>query len=297
MSTFGTPRPPIMPTITAPSVTLPNVTVPWIRAQKGHQKLTMLTAYDYPTSVTLDASGVDLLLVGDSVATVVYGEPNTLSISMEDMLRHTLAVSRGARRALVVGDMPFMSYQVSIEQALTNAGRFLKEGRAQAVKLEGGLEMASTVKALTRIGIPVIGHIGLTPQSIHMMGSYRMHGKSSTERAFLKEAALALSEAGAFALVLECVEESLAREISQSLLIPTIGIGSGNGCDGQVLVTQDLVGLTVGHIPKFVRPLATLGQDLKAAVTKFIQRTHVPDNIQLDPVSLGTSGGELASRH
>ncbi len=250
------------------------VTVPWVRAQKGKQKLTMLTAYDYPTAVLLDETGIDLLLVGDSVATVMYGEPNTLSVTLEDMIRHTLAVSRGAKRALVVGDLPFMSYQVSIEQALTSAGRVLKEGHAQAIKLEGGSEIAPTVKALTRAGIPVVGHIGLTPQSINTLGTYRMHGKTFEERSYLLESAQALSTAGAFALVLECVEEHLAEEITEEIPIPTIGIGAGQNCDGQVLVTQDLVGLTVGRIPKFVHPLASLREPYQQAIARFIKRTH-----------------------
>jgi len=249
------------------------VTVPWVKAQKGKQKITMLTAYDYPTAVLLDECGIDILLVGDSVATVIYGEPNTLSITMDDMLRHTTAVSRGAKRALVLGDMPFMSYQVSKELALMNAGRFLKEAHAQAIKLEGGTEVAPTVQTITRAGIPVVGHIGLTPQTINAMGSYRMHGKTQEEKSYLMESAKALFEAGAFAVVLECVEENLALEISQSIPIPTIGIGSGAQCDGQVLVVHDLVGLTIGRVPKFVQPEATLREPFKQAVSAYISRT------------------------
>ena len=177
------------------------ITVPWVRAQKGKEKLTMLTAYDTPTAKMVDAAGMDMILVGDSVATVLYGESNTLSITLEDMLRHTRLVSRGTSRALVIGDMPFLSYQVSVEQAVLSAGRFLKEAGAQAVKLEGGREMADTVRAITRAGIPVVAHIGLTPQSIHAMGTYRMHGKSDGEREYLRQSALALEEAGAFAVV------------------------------------------------------------------------------------------------
>lgn len=258
-----------------------SVTVPWVRAQKGHQKITMLTAYDYPTAMVLDEAGVDLLLVGDSVATVIYGEPNTLSVTMEDMIRHSLAVSRGAKRALVIADMPFMSYQVSLEQALSNAGRLLKEGRAQGVKLEGGAEMAATVRAITRAGIPVIGHIGLTPQSINAMGNYRMHGKTEAERVYLLESAQALAEAGAFAVVLECVEEKLAQEITQLISIPTIGIGAGSSCDGQVLVTHDLVGLTAGKVPKFVNPLAQLREPLQMAIHSYIHRTRSSEPLQV----------------
>ena len=250
------------------------VTIPWIQAQKFKNQITMLTAYDYITSVLVDEAGVDIILVGDSVATVLYGEKNTLSVTMDDMIRHTSSVTHGTKRALVIGDMPFMSYQVSPEQGVANAGRFLKEARAQAIKLEGGTEIAGTVKAITRAGIPVMGHIGLTPQTINAMGSYRMHGKTPNERIYLIESAKALAEAGAFAVVLECVEESLAQEITQAIGIPTIGIGSGVHCDGQVLVTHDLVGLTVGRVPKFVRPTAQLRDPFTAAVREFIERTR-----------------------
>lgn len=249
------------------------VTVPWVRAQKGKEKLTMLTAYDYPMATVLDAAGVDMLLVGDSVATVIYGEPNTLAVTMEDMLRHTRAVTRATKRALVIGDMPFMSYQVSREQAVTNAGRFLKEASAQAVKLEGGTEVAETIRAITRAGIPVCAHIGLTPQSINAMGSYRMHGKSDEERAYLLESARAVADAGAFAVVLECIEAGLAAQITREIPIPTVGIGSGPQCDAQVLVTHDLVGLTAGRVPKFVAPLAALRQPLSEAVASYVTRT------------------------
>jgi 3-methyl-2-oxobutanoate hydroxymethyltransferase len=253
------------------------ITVPWIKAQKGKQRVTMLTAYDYPTAVLLDEVGINILLVGDSVATVLYGEPNTLGIGMEEMLRHTRAVAKGAKHALVVADMPFMSYQVSQEMALTNAGRFLKEAQAHAIKLEGGIEVTPTIKAIIRAGIPVMGHIGLTPQSIHMMGNYRMHGKTVSERNLLIEAAQAHTEAGAFAIVLECIEESLAAEITEKIAIPTIGIGSGRACDGEVLVTHDLVGLTVGRIPSFVKPLAQLKDEFQNAAREY--------SVQTQPVS------------
>ena len=250
------------------------VTVPWVRAQKGKTPFTMLTAYDFPTAQILDEAGVDILLVGDSVGTVLYGEPNTLSVTMEDLIRHTRAVARAAKRALVVGDMPFMSYQVSREQAVTNAGRFLKEAQAQAVKLEGGTEVADTIRAITRAGIPVCAHIGLTPQTIHAMGTYRMHGKSDAERLYLLESARAVTEAGAFAVVLECIEESLAEEITREIAIPTIGIGAGKNCDGQVLVVNDLVGLTAGHVPRFVTPTAQLRQPFLEAVQAYVNRTR-----------------------
>jgi 3-methyl-2-oxobutanoate hydroxymethyltransferase len=250
------------------------VTVPWIRAQKGQAKFTMLTAYDFAMATILDEAGVDLLLVGDSVGTVIYGHPNTLSVTMEDMLRHTQAVTRAAKRALVVGDMPFMSYQVSVEQAVMNAGRFLKEASAQAVKLEGGLEVAETIRGITRAGIPVCAHIGLTPQTIHAMGNYRMHGKSEAERRYLLDSALAVEKAGAFAVVLECVEESLAREITAQLQIPTIGIGASEHCDGQVLVSYDLLGLTAGRVPKFVAQTAQLREQVLAGARAYIDRTQ-----------------------
>lgn len=254
-------------------VTTKAVTVPWIRSQKGKEQLTMLTAYDYPTALLLDEAGVDMLLVGDSVATVIYGEPNTLSVTMDDMIRHTRAVARAAKRALVIGDMPFMSYQVSRKQAVINAGRFLKEAGAQAVKLEGGTEMAETIRAITTAGIPVCAHIGLTPQSINVMGTYRMHGKTGEERQYLLDSAYAVAAAGAFAVVLECVEATLAAEITRAIKIPTIGIGAGHRCDGQVLVINDLVGLTAGKVPKFAVPLANLKEPLTQAVRGFINRT------------------------
>jgi 3-methyl-2-oxobutanoate hydroxymethyltransferase len=250
------------------------VTVPWIRNQKNVARLSMLTAYDYPTAQILDEAGIDILLVGDSLATVIYGEPNTLSVTMEDMIRHTRAVSKAAKRALVIGDMPFMSYQVSLEQAVTNAGRFLKEAGAQAVKLEGGTEMAATIRAIARAGIPVMAHIGLTPQTIHAMGTYRMHGKTDGERRYLLESAKAAAEAGAFAVVLECVEAGLAAEITREISIPTIGIGAGTECDGQVLVINDLVGLTAGRVPRFVTPLAALREPLLEAARAYVARTR-----------------------
>ncbi len=268
------------------------VTVPWIRSQKGKEKLTMLTAYDYPTAMVLDEAGIDMLLVGDSVATVMYGEPNTLSVTMEDMLRHTRSVTRAAKRALVIGDMPFMSYQVSREQAVTNAGRFLKEAGAQAVKLEGGTEMAETIRAITMAGIPVCAHIGLTPQSINAMGTYRMHGKSNEERQYLLDSAYAVAAAGAFAVVLECVEASLAAEITKAINIPTVGIGAGTACDAQVLVINDLVGLTAGRVPKFVSPLANLKEPLAEAVRGFIARTRQPEAEPLAPHATTPEGSK-----
>ena len=269
-----------------------SVTVPWVRAQKGKSKLTMLTAYDYPTAVLLDQSGIDMLLVGDSVGTVIYGHPNTLAVTMDDMVRHTQAVTAGVKRSLVVGDLPFMSYQVSKKQALKHAGRLLKEAGAQAVKLEGGIEVAETVTALTRAGIPVVGHIGLTPQSIHSMGYYRTHGRTLEEHNYLMDSARAISQAGAFAVVLECVEENLASEISQKISIPTIGIGSGKNCDGQVLVTHDLVGLTIGRVPRFVDPVANLSTSYRDAIMKFIRRTQEPTKTYVPETATYREGGD-----
>ena len=224
----------------------------------------------------LDEAGVDLILVGDSVGTVIYGDPDTLSVTLDDMIRHTRAVSRAAQQALVVADLPFMTYQVSIEEAVRNSGRLIQEGKAQAVKLEGGIEHRETVSRITRAGIPVMGHIGLTPQSINVLGNYRMHGKSESEQRYLIESARALQEAGAFALVLECITPTLAQEITQSIDIPTIGIGSGPHCDGQVLVSHDLLGMTAGRVPRFVQPTAHLAPHLLEGVAKFIQRTQAP---------------------
>lgn len=252
------------------------VTVPWVKAQKGVVQLTMLTAYDFPFATLLDQAGIDMLLVGDSLGTVLHGEPNTLSVTLEDVLRHTAAVTRAAKRAMVIADLPFLTYQESPTQAIRSAGRLLKEARAQAVKLEGGLEMAETVQALTRVGIPVVGHIGLTPQSIHALGSYRMHGKSDHEQTYLLDSAKALEAAGAFCIVLECVEASLSEKITDVLKIPTIGIGAGIKVDGQVLVTHDLLGLTVGRIPKFVNPVDNIAAKITEGVEKYIERTKNP---------------------
>lgn len=249
------------------------ITVPWVVKSKGKEQLVMLTAYDYLTARILNQTGVEMVLVGDSLAMVLYGEATTLPVTMEEMLRHTRSVSSAIKRAVVIGDMPFLSYQEGPVQALRNGGRFLKEAGANAVKLEGGLEMVKQVKALVRSGIPVMGHIGLTPQSIHALGGYRMQGKTAREKDYLLKSARALEEAGVFSIVLECIEETLAAEITKGISVPTIGIGSGLGCDGQVLVTQDLVGLTQGHIPKFVRPLANLQTHFLEAVNGYVDRT------------------------
>lgn len=247
-------------------------TVPEIRNSKGREQLALLTAYDFQIASILDESGIDILLVGDSLGNVVYGLPTTLGVTMDQMLRHTQAVSRATKKALVVADLPFGSYQPSTEVAIRNASRLMAKGGAQAVKLEGGRTMADTIKRMVEVGIPVMGHVGLTPQSYHQMGGYRIQGKTEQEAEAIHQDALAVERAGAFAVVLECVEPSLAQNITKALTIPTIGIGSGLACDGQVLVTNDLLGLTVGHVPAFVKPLANLRSLVSEAVTTYVEQ-------------------------
>jgi 3-methyl-2-oxobutanoate hydroxymethyltransferase len=227
------------------------------KKQRG-EVITMLTAYDYPTALLVDRAGLDAILVGDSLGMVVLGYPNTLSVTMEDMLHHCKAVARGAQSALLIGDMPFMSYQVSPQEALRNAGRFLQEAGMDAVKLEGGRERLEAVRTIVSAGIPVMGHIGLTPQSVNQLGGFRPQGRNGKEARRLLEDALALQEAGCFSIVLESVPSRLAALISQKLEIPTIGIGAGAECDGQVLVTHDLLGLFDRFTPRFVRKYADL---------------------------------------
>ncbi len=234
------------------------------------EPISMLTAYDFPTALALDQAGIDSILVGDSLAMVVLGYENTLPVTMEEMLHHARAVARGARSALLVGDMPFMSYQVSGEEALRNAGRFLKEAGMDAVKLEGGRERLEAVRLITSAGIPVMGHLGLTPQSIHQLGGFRAQGKTAPAAKRLLEDALLLEEAGCFSLVLESVPERLAGLISRQLSIPTIGIGAGAGCDGQVLVTHDLLGLFDRFTPKFVKQYANLNAQMQSAFREYI---------------------------
>jgi 3-methyl-2-oxobutanoate hydroxymethyltransferase len=230
----------------------------------------MLTAYDYPTALAMDHVGLDAILVGDSLGMVVLGYENTLPVSMDEMLHHCRAVARGAKAALLVGDMPFMSYQVSVEEAVRNAGRFLQQGGMDAVKLEGGRERLEAVRAITGAGIPVMGHLGLTPQSIHQLGGYRAQGKTALAAKHLLEDALLLEEAGCFSIVLESVPSQLGKLISQRLLIPTIGIGAGPDCDGQVLVTHDLLGLFDRFTPKFVKKYASFQTDMQRAFSEYI---------------------------
>jgi 3-methyl-2-oxobutanoate hydroxymethyltransferase len=235
------------------------------------EKITMLTAYDYGMASILDESEIDIILVGDSLGNVVLGYDSTLPVTMEDMVRHTQAVARGAHKAMIVADMPFLSYQVSPEAALTNAGRFLKEADAQAVKLEGGREHADIVHKMTYAGIPVMAHLGLTPQSVHQLGGYKVQGKKEDAAEKMMQDALILEEAGAFALVLECVPEKLAAEITRALAIPTIGIGAGVSCDGQVLVVNDMLGMYDRMTPKFVKKYLNLNQEIKNAVRRYVQ--------------------------
>ena len=247
------------------------ITTSVIREKKiKGEKITMLTAYDYATAIVLDESGVDIILVGDSLGMVVLGYDSTLPVTMEDMLHHTKAVTRGAKRALVIADMPFLSYQVSTEDALRNAGKFLKEAGAQGVKLEGGREIADLIRKITSIGIPVMAHLGLTPQSVHQLGGYKIQGKDDATAKKLIEDAMIIEEAGAFSVVLECVPAALAGKISQAIAIPAIGIGAGVYCDGQVLVINDMLGMFERFTPKFVKKYCNLNAQMKEGVKKYI---------------------------
>jgi len=234
------------------------------------ESIAMLTGYDYPTALALDQSGIDAILVGDSLGMVVLGYENTLPVTMEEMLHHCRAVARGSRVALLIGDMPFMSYQVSTEEAVRNAGRFLQQGGMEAVKLEGGRERLDTIRAILGAGIPVMGHLGLTPQSVNLLGGFRPQGRTAVTAERLFEDAIRLEEAGCFSLVLESIPARLAEAVSKRLTIPTIGIGAGAGCDGQVLVTHDLLGLFDRFTPKFVRKYADLHFEMQNAFTSYI---------------------------
>ncbi len=247
-------------------------TVATIKQQKeNNDKITMLTAYDYSTAKLMDESGINMLLVGDSLGMVMLGYEDTISVTMEDMIHHTAAVARGAKNAMVVADMPFMSYQTSVYDAVVNAGRLMKEGRCNAVKLEGGASVCPQIKAITEASIPVVAHLGLTPQSINAFGGFKVQGKSEEAARKILEEAMAVEEAGAFALVLECVPARLAQLISEKLTLPTIGIGAGAGCDGQVLVYQDMLALFSDFKPKFVKHFADAGNVMKEGFAKYIQ--------------------------
>lgn len=248
-----------------------NTIITFKEAKAKGEKITMLTAYDYSMAKIMDNSGINGILVGDSVGMVCLGYEDTISVTMEDMIHHTKAVARGAQNALVVADMPFMSYQTSVYDAVFNAGRLMKEGRAQAVKLEGGVDMCDRIEAITKASIPVMAHIGLTPQSVNSLGGFKVQGKSEEAAKELIEAAKAVEKAGAFAIVLECVPAKLAEIISKEISIPTIGIGAGANCDGQILVYQDMLGMFSDFIPKFVKKYADLGSIMTEAFKGYIE--------------------------
>lgn len=248
------------------------ITVSVLRDMKVNgEKIAMLTAYDYLTAEILDQVGVDIILVGDTLAMVFAGYDTTLPVTLEHMLYHTEIVSRAAQRAMVVGDMPFMSYQVNAEQALINAGRFMKEARAHAVKLEGGRRMVPTIKKIVGAGIPVMGHIGLTPQSVHKFGGFKLQGRTPEDAQKILDSAKALEDAGCFALVLEKIPQQLAQRVTESLSIPTIGIGAGPHCDGQVLVIHDMLGIFEKFHPRFVKVYAEVGKIMRQACQQYVQ--------------------------
>lgn len=263
MSSIQTPT-------TDPSEDRKKVTIRLIQAMKTrHEPISMLTAYDYPTALVMDQVGLDIILVGDSLGMVVLGYESTLPVTMDEMIHHCKAVARGAKYALLVGDMPFLSYQVSTSEAVRNAGRFLQEAGMNAVKLEGGSERAETIRAIVSTGIPVMGHLGLTPQSVHQLGGFRPQGRDAEAAYKLLEDAQVLQDAGCFSLVLESIPGRLAELVSQRLEIPTIGIGAGVGCDGQVMVTHDLLGLFERFTPKFVKRYANLSAEMMKAFSQY----------------------------
>ncbi|MBN6188637.1 3-methyl-2-oxobutanoate hydroxymethyltransferase [Aneurinibacillus sp. BA2021] len=241
--------------------------------QQG-QRIVMLTAYDYPAAKLAEEAGVDMILVGDSLGMVVLGYESTLPVTLDDMIHHTKAVTRAAKRAFVVADLPFLTYHGTIEESLRNAGRLMQEGLAKAVKIEGGAELAPLIRRCTQAGIPVVAHIGLTPQSVHQLGGYKVQGKTPEAAQKLLDDARALEEAGAFALVMECVPKQLAALISQKLSIPTIGIGAGAGCDGQVLVYHDILSYGSERVPKFVKTYADAGSLIKKAIAQYAEEVR-----------------------
>ena len=246
-----------------------NTAATFAAAKAKGEKLSMLTAYDYSTAKLEDESGINGILVGDSLGNVVLGYEDTVSVTMEDMIHHGAAVARGAKNALVVVDMPFMSYEVTVEEAVRNAGRLMKEGRAGAVKLEGGVRVAEQIRAIVKAGIPVMGHIGLTPQSINVFGGFKVQGKSEEAARALLADAKAVEEAGAFAVVIEAVPAALAQMITDAVSIPTIGIGAGAGCAGQILVYQDMLGMFSDFTPKFVKRYANVGEVMREAFANY----------------------------
>lgn len=269
------------------------VTIQTLWSKKTHgEPITFLTAYDYPTAVALDRSGVDGILVGDSLGMVVLGYENTLPVTMQDMLHHCRAVSRGVSRAHLVGDLPFMSYQASISEALRNAGSLLQKGGMDAVKLEGGRDRVAAIRAIISAGIPVMGHLGLTPQSVHQLGGWKVQGKSTQAAKLLMEDALILEDAGCYSIVLESIPSEVAHLISNRLTIPVIGIGAGIGCDGQVLVSHDLLGLFDRFTPSFVKKYADLFSEMQRAFREYIAdvKEHrfpaAEHSISMDPQAL-----------
>ena len=263
-----------------------------IMMKQNGEKISMLTAYDAGFAGLLDSSGIDMILVGDSLGMVLLGYESTIPVTMEEMLHHCRAVQKGVNRAILVGDMPFMSYQVSESEAITNAGRFLKEAGCDAVKLEGGTEVCDTVKAIIRAGIPVMGHIGLTPQTASQLGGYKVQGKDAESARRLLESARALEAAGAFSMVLECIPAQLSQAISAAVTIPTIGIGAGRFCDGQVLVTHDMVGMFEKIVPTFMKKYVNLAPQIKEAVAAYnkeVKAGDFPDEEQSFSMELDVS--------
>ena len=245
-------------------------TITTLQKQKAEgKKISMLTCYDYTTALLIEAAGVDCILVGDSLGMTMLGYDDTLPVTMEDMIHHTGAVSRALKETFLIADMPFLSYQTSVYDAVMNAGRLMKEGHAQAVKLEGGAKVCAQIEAITKADIPVVAHLGLTPQSVNAFGGFKVQGKNEEQAKQILEDALAVEKAGAFMVVLECVPERLASLITERLAIPTIGIGAGVGCDGQVLVYQDMLGMFNGLRPKFVKQFAQIGKEMKEAFTSY----------------------------
>ncbi|MDH4027766.1 MAG: 3-methyl-2-oxobutanoate hydroxymethyltransferase [Nitrospirota bacterium] len=241
----------------------------FLKKKTDGEKITMLTAYDYPFAKIVDEAGIDAILVGDSLGMVVQGLENTLPVTMDEMIYHTKMVARAVKKAMIIGDMPFMSYQTSVSDAVRNAGRFLKEAGASAVKIEGGAEFAEHIRAMTKADIPVMAHIGLTPQSIHRMGGYKVQGRTGEAAKRLVEEARMVEDAGAFSLLLEAIPMGLAREITEALSIPTIGIGAGPHCDGQILVLHDVIGLFERFVPKFVKRYANMREEALKAVSAY----------------------------
>lgn len=256
-------------------VAVRKVTVPDIRARKAREpSLAVVTAYDFTMARLMDEAGVDVVLVGDSLGMVVQGLANTLPVTLDEVCYHGRAVSRALRRAHLVGDMPFMSVEVSAERALENAGKMLKEGAFEAVKVEGGQEIAEHVRRMVSVGIPVMGHVGLTPQRVHAFGGFRVQGRTEEAANRIIADAIALEQAGVYAIVLEAMPSELASTVTHSVSVPTIGIGAGRGCDGQVLVCTDLLGMSRGHTPKFVKRFAEVGDCIVTAVRAFVEQTR-----------------------